>query len=84
MKKMKFLVFTNHSYMLFQFRTEFLLKLQTIGEVVISMPFKGHQNDFINMGFRCINTSIDRRGINPFTDLGLINFYRYIIRLKRS
>ena len=77
---MKFLVITNHSYMLYQFRTELLQKLQTLGEVVISMPFKGHHDDFINMGFKCIDTKIDRRGINPFEDYELYRFYKKIIK----
>ena len=66
--------------MLYQFRTELLQKLQTLGEVVISMPFKGHHDDFINMGFRCIDTKMDRRGINPFEDFELYRFYKMIIK----
>lgn len=77
---MKFLVITNHSYMLYQFRTELLQKLQTLGDVVISMPFTGHHDDFINMGFKCIDTKIDRRGINPFEDLQLYRFYKQILK----
>lgn len=80
---MKFLVFTNHSYMLYQFRTEFLLKLKEYGEVVISMPFKGHHDDFINMGFKCIDTKMDRRGINPFEDLELYRFYKKILKEEK-
>ena len=71
---MKYMVITNHSYMLYQFRTELLKKLQSMGEVVISMPFKGHHDDFINMGFKCIDTKMDRRGINPIEDLELYQF----------
>ena len=77
---MKFLVITNHSYMLYQFRTELLQKLQTLGEVVISMPFKGHHDDFINMGFKCVDTKMDRRGINPIEDLELYQFYKKILK----
>lgn len=80
---MKFLIITNHSYMLYQFRTELLLKLQTIGEVVISMPFRGHHEDFIQMGFRCIDTKIDRRGINPIVDLKLVRFYKQLLKNEK-
>ena len=80
---MKFLVITNHSYMLYQFRTELLKKLQTLGEVVISMPFKGHHDDFIEMGFRCIDTKLDRRGINPFEDFGLYRFYKKLLKEEK-
>lgn len=80
---MKFLVITNHSYMLYQFRTELLQKLQTLGEVVISMPFKGHHDDFIAMGFKCIDTKLDRRGINPIEDLGLYRFYKKLLKEEK-
>lgn len=80
---MKFLVITNHSYMLYQFRTELLLKLKTLGEVVISMPFKGHHDDFIDMGFKCIDTKLDRRGVNPVEDLGLYRFYKHFLKEEK-
>ena len=80
---MKFLVITNHSYMLYQFRTDLLKKLQTMGEVVISMPFKGHHDDFIAMGFKCIDTKLDRRGINPIEDLGLYCFYKNLLKTEK-
>lgn len=80
---MKTLVITNHSYMLYQFRTELLLRLKSFGEVIISMPFKGHHEDFINMGFRCIDTKIDRRGINPVVDFSLFRFYNKLLKSER-
>ena len=43
---MKFLIVTNHSYMLWQFRRELIAALQERGEVVISSPFVGHERDF--------------------------------------
>lgn len=80
---MKFLVITNHSYMLWQFRTELLLELQKKGEVVISMPFLGHEDDFKALGFKCINTEINRRGINPLQDLKLYRFYKKLIKNEK-
>lgn len=77
---MKFLIITNHSYMLWQFRRELIAALMEYGEVVISMPFVGHEDDFKAMGCRCIRTELDRRGINPVTDLKLYGFYRMILK----
>lgn len=77
---MKILIFTNHSYMLYQFRKELITKLQAQHEVVLSMPFVGHEADFHAMGLRCIETKIDRRGMNPKTDLKLLQTYRKILR----
>lgn len=80
---MKFLVITNHSYMLWQFRKELLQELKKKGEVVISMPFLGHEDDFQALGFRCINTEINRRGINPFQDYKLYRFYKKLIKNEK-
>lgn len=80
---MKFLIITNHSYMLWQFRRELIAQLQTKGEVVLSMPFVGHEEDFQKMGCKCIETKVDRRGINPKTDLKLYNTYRKILKEEK-
>ena len=61
--------------MLYQFRKELIETLLKKHEVVLSMPFAGHEEDFQAMGCKCINTKIDRRGINPLKDLHLIKFY---------
>lgn len=80
---MKFLIITNHSYMLWQFRRELIAELQTKGEVVLSMPFVGHEEDFAAMGCRCIETKVDRRGINPMTDLRLYRTYRKLLKTEK-
>lgn len=72
---MKILVITNHSYMLYRFRKELIQVLMQEHEVILSMPFVGHEEDFQAMGLRCINTDVDRRGINPKTDLKLLREY---------
>lgn len=76
----KILVITNHSYMLYRFRLELLQELAKSCEVVLSMPFVGHEDDFKTMGFRCIETNVDRRGINPKTDFALLRTYRKLIK----
>ena len=82
-KKEKILIFTNHSYMLYQFRKELIEKLLERYEVVLSMPFVGHEDDFAQMGCRCIETDIDRRGINPLTDFQLLQFYNKIVKEEK-
>lgn len=76
---MKFLIITNHSYMLWQFRRELISALMERGEVVISMPFVGHEDDFAEMGCRCIETELDRRGLDPFSELRLYRTYKRLI-----
>ena len=48
-------------------------------DVVLSMPFVGHEDDFATMGCKCVETDVDRRGINPVTDFKLLQFYNRII-----
>lgn len=80
---MKILIITNHSYMLYRFRRELIAQLQQEHEVVLSMPFVGHEDDFQNMGLRCIDTDIDRRGISFITDLKLVETYHRLLRAER-
>ena len=82
-KQKKYLIVTNHSYMLWRFRKELIAELQRTGEVVISTPFVGHEDDFRAMGCRLVETQLDRRSINPKTDLKLYRFYRTLIRTER-
>lgn len=79
----KILILTNHSYMLYRFRTELIQALMKDHEVVLSMPFVGHEEDFMAMGLRCIETEVDRRGINPKRDLKLFAFYRRLLQAEK-
>ncbi len=79
----KILILTNHSYMLYRFRTELIQTLMRSHEVVLSMPFVGHEADFMAMGLRCIETEVDRRGIDPRRDLKLFAFYRRLLQAEK-
>ena len=76
---MKYLILTNHSYMLWQFRRELIGRLLEEGEVVISTPFVGHEHDFEAMGCRLIDTKLERRTIDPVKDLKLYRFYQRLL-----
>lgn len=80
---MKVLICTNHSYMFWQFRRELAETLLKDNEVVLSTPFVGHEEDLQNMGCRMVPTDIDRRGINPVTDLKLFYFYKKLIKHEK-
>ena len=80
---MKILIITNHSYMLYRFRRELIAALQKDHEVVLSMPFVGHEDDFQAMGLRCIHTPVDRRGLNPKTDGRLFLTYRKLLKAEK-
>ena len=64
--KKRILIVTNHSYMFWQFRKELVEALQKEHEVILAMPFVGHDEDFRKMGIECIPISMNRRGLNPF------------------
>ncbi len=80
---MKILICTNHSYMFWQFRRELTEVLLKNNEVVLSTPFVGHEENLQNMGCRMVSTDIDRRGINPATDLKLFCFYQRLIKCEK-
>lgn len=80
---MKCLIITNHSYMLYRFRRELIQELHKEHEVVLAMPFVGHEDDFQAMGLRCIRTDLDRRGINPLKELNLFLRYRRLIQKEK-
>lgn len=82
-KRKKIMILTNHSYMLWQFRRELIAELMKEHEVIISMPFVGHEDDFLAMGLRCIDTKINRRGINPKTDFELIRIYYKMLKEEK-
>lgn len=69
--------------MLWQFRRELIAALMERGEVVISMPFVGHEEDFQAMGCRCLDVKLDRRSINPVTDIGLYLHYRKLLKAEK-
>ena len=81
--KKKILIITNHSYMLYRFRKELIQKLLEDFEVVISTPFVGHETDLKELGANCIKTEVDRRSINPFTDLKLLRTYKTILKQEK-
>ena len=81
--KKKILIITNHSYMLYRFRKELIQKLLEDSEVVISTPFVGHETDLKELGANCIKTEVDRRSINPFTDLKLLHTYKTILKQEK-
>lgn len=60
-----------------------MAELQKEYEVVISTPFVGHEDDFAAMGCRMIETDVDRRGINPKTDLKLFRTYYQMLKTEK-
>ena len=81
---MKILILANNDLGLFKFRRELIeALLRKRHEVFLSLPDGDMIRPFQAMGCQFIDTSIDRRGINPWHDLRLLYQYcRIIQRVK--
>lgn len=88
--KMRILILTNSDTGLYKFRKELLQELthpesyierseSEPCEVFISSPKGAYVAELQKIGCMFINTSVDRRGMNPIKDLKLLNEYRKII-----
>lgn len=77
----RILILSNHFITLYNFRKELIKKLNDEGhEVYISMPKSDNNKFFKDMGCKIIETPVDRRGINPVRDFGLIMNYIRIMK----
>ena len=79
----KIMIMTNHSYMLWRFHRELIEALCRKHEVVLCMPFTGHEKDFQRMGLRCWQTEMERRGKNPLQEVRLLGLYRRILEAEQ-
>ncbi|MCD8014691.1 MAG: glycosyltransferase family 4 protein [Lachnospiraceae bacterium] len=76
----RILFLSNHFITLYSFRKELIKKLCEEGhEVCLSLPKDDDNRIFEEMGCKIVLTDIDRRGINPVNDIGLMRQYRKII-----
>lgn len=77
----KILILSNHFITLYSFRKELIKRLiDDEHDVILSMPASEDNSFFSDMGCKIIETSIDRRGINPIKDFGLIMDYIKIMK----
>lgn len=80
---MKILILANNDVGLYQFRKELIEELLKNNEVLISLPYGELVEPLKDMGCTFIDTPVDRRGINPITDLGLVaKYYKMIKKAK--
>lgn len=77
----KILILSNHFITIFAFRKEVIQRMIEAGnEVYISTPADEQNKYFEDMGCLIIETSMNRRGTNPFKDLQLIGKYKKIMK----
>ncbi|MFB5282761.1 glycosyltransferase family 4 protein [Peribacillus sp. Hz7] len=81
---MKILVLTNFGMGLYKFRKELLEELiNQKNEVYISLPNDEYVPKLESLGCKFVDTHLDRRGTNPFTDLKLlVDYIKIMKRIK--
>lgn len=82
MKKVLFLV--NHDIVVYNFRLELVERLQQKNyKVLISSPYGKRIEYLKRCGAKYIETIIDRRGMNPIKDIGLLLFYLRLLKKEK-
>lgn len=79
--KEKILILANNDVGLYRFRKELISELMNRNyEVSISLPEGGLLSNLKDLGCKYYETDVDRRGLNPLTDLKLFKRYFQIIK----
>lgn len=81
--KKKVLILANSASGLYDFRNELLLKLMEKYEVHVSLPDEKKVPELADEGCIVHHTPIDRRGMNPVRDLGLMKSYKSLLKEVR-
>lgn len=79
---MKVLILTNNDVGLYNFRKELIAELLKENEIAISCPEGDLIRPFESMGCKFVDTPVDRRGVNPKTDLKLFFQYRKVLKVE--
>lgn len=80
MSRKRILFLANHFITLYSFRKELIQEMVKLGhEIWLSLPKSDENVYFENLGCKIVETSIDRRGINPIKDIKLVRFYKNIM-----
>ena len=80
---MNILILANYDVGLYQFRKELIAELLKDNNVTISLPYGELVDNLKDMGCKFIDTPVDRRGINPVTDLILLKNYFSLIKKEK-
>lgn len=79
----KYLILANNSDGLYGFRRELLWSLNQKVGVVVAVPNDGLLDELSALGCKIVEIPVDRRGINPATDLKLMLRYRQLLRREK-
>lgn len=80
---MKILILANNDVGLYQFRRPLIEALLAKNDVSISLPYGALVEPLKAEGCVFLDTPVDRRGINPMTDMKLLGRYRRMLRAEK-
>lgn len=76
----KVLILANSDMGLYRFRKEVLTRLNTEYEVHISVPNGDYSKEIKEIGCQMHIFDFERHGKNPFKELGLLNYYKNLVK----
>ena len=77
----RIVILSNHDAYTYNFRREIIQNLMDENfKIFIVLPFGEKVLDLERMGCVCIDLPLDRRGMNPYTDLKLLSKYNKIMK----
>lgn len=77
----RILLLVNHDIVIYNFRRELVERFISEGfEVIISCPNGPNIDKLVQIGAKHLDLKINRRGINPISDIKLLFHYRYLIK----
>ena len=76
----KILILANSSSGLYGFRNELVVKLLEQNQVFVSLPDDTNNKELEEEGCVILHTPINRRGMNPIQDMGLLRAYICLIK----
>ena len=80
---MKILILSNKSGAMISFRYDLIRRLLDMSSITISTPFDDLMDELHKLPVKLIETSIDRRGVNPIKDIRLFFEYLHIIKAEK-
>lgn len=80
---MKILILANNDVGLYQFRSELIGRMLEKHGIIISLPYGELVEPLKEAGCLFSDTPIERRGMNPVRDLGLMSRYWKLLRKER-
>lgn len=80
---MRIIILANNDVGLYKFRKELIEELIKDNEVIIALPYGEFVDPLVEMGCKFIHTEINRRGMNPLEDIGLMYKYFHILKEEK-